>query len=234
MLQLTNIRAGYGHIDVLKDISLEVKSGEIVTLIGANGAGKSTTLLTIAGLLKPRQGQVLYQNCSLIPLAPHEIVQQGISLTPEGRHIFPRLTVQENLLIGSYQKNKNNDAAKLEKIFNYFPLLKERHHQLGGTLSGGEQQMLAIARSLMSEPKLLMLDEPSLGLAPLIVEKIFTILQEINREGTSILLIEQNANQALKIAHRGYVLVTGQITLSGTGKELLHCEEVRRAYLAGV
>lgn len=231
MLQLKNIRAGYGPIDVLKEISLEVNPGEIVTLIGANGAGKSTTLLTIAGLLTPRQGQLLWNNQLLTSLETHEIVKQGICLTPEGRHIFPRLTVKENLLIGSYQKLKNRDAAKLEQVFTYFPLLKERHHQLGGTLSGGEQQMLAIARALMAEPKLLMLDEPSLGLAPLIVEKIFAILQEINRAGMSILLVEQNANQALKIAHRGYVLVTGEITLSGTGEDLLHREEVRRAYL---
>ena len=233
MLQLKNIRVGYGPIDVLKEISLEINAGEIVTLIGANGAGKSTTLLTIAGLLKPHQGQILWNGQPLNSWDTHEIVKQGICLTPEGRHIFPRLTVQENLLIGSYQKLKKRDASKLEQTFVYFPLLKERQKQLGGTLSGGEQQMLAIARALMAEPKLLMLDEPSLGLAPLIVEKIFTILQEINRKGMSILLVEQNANQALKIAHRGYVLVTGHITLNGTGEQLLHHKEVQHAYLGG-
>jgi branched-chain amino acid transport system ATP-binding protein len=231
MLQLINLRAGYGSIDVLHDINLEVRKNEIVTLIGANGAGKSTTLLTISGLLKPRHGQILWHDQPITRLALHEIVQQGICLAPEGRHIFARLTVEENLLIGSYQKSKKGDAQKLEKIFNYFPLLKERYQQLGGTLSGGEQQMLAIGRALMAEPQLLMLDEPSLGLAPLIVEKIFQIIQEINQSGVSILLIEQNANQALKIAHRGYVLATGNITYSGTGDELLHCEEVQQAYL---
>ncbi|MEZ5405852.1 MAG: ABC transporter ATP-binding protein [Verrucomicrobiia bacterium] len=230
MLKLIHLRAGYGPIDVLKDIHLEVKQNEIVTLIGANGAGKSTTLLTITGMLPLRQGQILWHDQPLDKLASHEIVQHGICLAPEGRHIFPRLTVEENLLIGSYQKSKKRDAKKLEKIFNYFPLLKERYHQLGGTLSGGEQQMLAIGRALMGEPQLLMLDEPSLGLAPLIVEKIFQIIQEINQAGVSVLLIEQNANQALKIAHRGYVLANGQ-SLKWFWPRALHCEEVRQAYL---
>ena len=190
MLKLDKVRAGYGPIDVLKEISLHIDSGEIVTLIGANGAGKSTTLLTIAGLVTPRQGSIVWQGSSLLTLPAHIIVKRGICLTPEGRHIFPRLTVKENLLIGSYQKLTKNDSAKLEKAITYFPLLKERQSQLGGTLSGGEQQMLAIARALMSKPTILLMDEPSMGLAPLLVQEIFKIIERINKEeGVTILLV---------------------------------------------
>jgi branched-chain amino acid transport system ATP-binding protein len=231
MLQLTNIHAGYGSNEVLKGIDLEVKEGEIVALLGANGAGKSTTLLTISGLVPLRAGSLHWKGHPLSTESPDHRVHQGLSLCPEGRRIFPRLTVLENLQIGSYTQSKNRDVEKLERIYHYFPVLAERKKQLGGTLSGGEQQMLAIGRALMAEPQLLMLDEPSLGLAPLIVEKIFSIIVEINREGTPILLVEQNAHQALKIAHRGYVLVTGEIQLSGSGESLLSSDEVRRAYL---
>lgn len=231
MLQLTNIHSGYGPNEVLKGINLEVKAGEIVALLGANGAGKSTTLLTIAGVVACRQGEILWKEQQLPANTPDAILNQGICLCPEGRRIFPRLTVLENLLIGSYTHPKSRDSGKLERVYTYFPVLAERQSQLGGTLSGGEQQMLAIGRALMSEPKLLMLDEPSLGLAPLIVEKIFSIIEDINRQGTPILLVEQNARQALRISHRGYVLVTGEIQLSGSGQELLASDEVRRAYL---
>jgi len=231
MLQLSNIHSGYGPNDVLKGLNIQVQSGEIVALLGANGAGKSTTLLTIAGVVPTRQGDILWKGEKLPADSPDAILRQGICLCPEGRRIFPRLTVLENLLIGSYTQPKSRDPEKLERVYNYFPVLAERKSQLGGTLSGGEQQMLAIGRALMSEPRLLMLDEPSLGLAPLIVEKIFSIVADINRQGTPILLVEQNARQALRIAHRGYVLVTGQIQLSGSGTELLASDEVRRAYL---
>jgi branched-chain amino acid transport system ATP-binding protein len=231
MLSLSKLCAGYGPNRVLKNLEIEVGATEIVTLLGANGAGKSTTLLSIAGVLVPSAGTITWKGKPLDPGSPEAALRQGICLCPEGRRIFPRLTVLENLLIGSYALPKRNDAAKLERIFGFFPVLAERRKQLGGTLSGGEQQMLAIGRALMGEPKLLMLDEPSLGLAPLIVEKIFSIIQAINREGTPILLVEQNARQALKVAHRGYVLVTGEIQLQGTGRELLASDEVRRAYL---
>lgn len=231
MLQLQNIHAGYGPIEVLKGIHLEVRPGEIVALLGANGAGKSTTLLTIAGVVPKRAGRLLWQDRDIGGLAPDQVVHRGICLSPEGRHIFPRLTVLENLLVGGYATPRSNPQPKLDRVFGYFPVLAERRKQLGGTLSGGEQQMLAIGRSLMGEPKLLMLDEPSLGLAPLIVEKIFSIIQEINREGIPILLVEQNAHQALRIAHRGYVIVTGEIQLSDTSANLLASDEVRRAYL---
>ncbi len=230
-LQLINVHAGYGPIEVLKGINIEIKSHEIVALLGANGAGKSTTLLTIAGVVQRRAGQVFWQQKPLDASSPDEVLQQGVCLCPEGRHIFPRLTVMENLLIGSYRLSSQGDQKKFERIFEDFPILAERKKQLGGTLSGGEQQMLAIARALMSEPKLLMLDEPSLGLAPLIVEKIFTIIQTINKQGIPILLVEQNAQQALRIAHRGYVMVTGTIQLTDTGENLLKSDEVRRAYL---
>jgi branched-chain amino acid transport system ATP-binding protein len=230
MLKLSNVRAGYGVIEVLKSLNLEVNAGEIVALLGANGAGKSTTLLTIAGVVPVRGGEITWQGAPLTGKAD-AVLRRGICLCPEGRHIFPRLTVKENLISGSLLLPANRNAAKLEEIFAYFPLLKEREHQLGGTLSGGEQQMLAIGRALMGEPKLLMLDEPSLGLAPQIVARIFEIIQQINRKGVPILLVEQNARQALKIAHRGYVIVTGKNQLTGTGAELLASDEVRQAYL---
>jgi branched-chain amino acid transport system ATP-binding protein len=230
MLALEKVCAGYGAIEVLKNLTLEVKPGEIVALLGSNGAGKSTTLLTIAGVVRKRSGRIDWQNAPLAGRAD-EVLRRGICLCPEGRHIFPRLTVQENLLSGAFLRPKKNNGAKLEEIFHYFPLLVERRKQLGGTLSGGEQQMLAIGRALMGEPKLLMLDEPSLGLAPQIVAKIFEIIRQINQKGVSILLVEQNARQALRIAHRGYVIVTGKNQLTGTGSELLASDEVRQAYL---
>jgi branched-chain amino acid transport system ATP-binding protein len=231
MLKLEQVRSGYGAIEVLKNLDLEVGAHEIVALLGANGAGKSTTLLTIAGVVPLRGGRIEWQNEPLPVGRPDAVLRRGICLCPEGRHIFPRLTVMENLISGSLLLPASRNAAKLAEIFEYFPLLAERRQQLGGTLSGGEQQMLAIGRALMGEPKLLMLDEPSLGLAPQIVAKIFEIIQRINRTGVPILLVEQNARQALKIAHRGYVMVTGKNQLTGTGAELLASDEVRQAYL---
>jgi len=231
MLKLDRVHAGYGAIEVLKDLSLEVNAGEIVALLGANGAGKSTTLLTIAGVVPVRQGAITWKNAPLPQGRPDAVLRAGLCLCPEGRHIFPRLTVMENLRSGSLRLPAARDAAKLEEIFAYFPLLAERRGQLGGTLSGGEQQMLAIGRSLMGEPELLMLDEPSLGLAPQIVAKIFEIIRTINKKGVPILLVEQNAQQALRIAHRGYVIITGENSLTGTGAELLASDEVRQAYL---
>ena len=231
MLKLDRVHAGYGAIEVLKDLSLEVNAGEIVALLGANGAGKSTTLLTIAGVVPVREGTITWKNAPLSHGKPDVILRAGLCLCPEGRHIFPRLTVMENLLSGSLRLPAARNGAKLEEIFAYFPLLAERRGQLGGTLSGGEQQMLAIGRALMGEPQLLMLDEPSLGLAPQIVAKIFEIIRAINKKGVPILLVEQNAQQALRIANRGYVIVTGQNSLTGTGAELLASDEVRQAYL---
>jgi len=231
MLKLQNIHAGYGAIEVLKDLSLNVEAGEIVALLGANGAGKSTTLLTIAGVVPVRSGMITWQDAPLPTGKADAVLRQGICLCPEGRHIFPRLTVLENLISGSLLLPANRNPAKLEEIFHYFPLLAERQKQLGGTLSGGEQQMLAIGRAMMGEPKLLMLDEPSLGLAPQIVARIFEIIRQINQKGVPILLVEQNAQQALRIAHRAYVIVTGKNQLTGTGAELLASDEVRQAYL---
>jgi branched-chain amino acid transport system ATP-binding protein len=231
MLQLDRVNAGYGPIDVLKELTLEVRAGEIVALLGANGAGKSTTLLTIAGVVPVRGGAIRWQNEPLPSGRSDAVLRRGICLCPEGRRIFPRLTVLENLISGSLLLPASRNAAKLEQIYAYFPLLAQRRQQLGGTLSGGEQQMLAIGRALMGEPKLLMLDEPSLGLAPQIVARIFEIILQINRTGVPILLVEQNARQALKIAHRGYVIVTGRNQLTGTGAELLASDDVRQAYL---
>jgi len=231
MLKLDQVCAGYGAIEVLKSLTLEVGAGEIVALLGANGAGKSTTLLTIAGVVPVRGGEITWQGAPLPAGKADAVLRQGICLCPEGRHIFPRLTVLENLISGSFLLPSERNAAKLEEIYGYFPLLAERRKQLGGTLSGGEQQMLAIGRALMGEPKLLMLDEPSLGLAPQIVARIFEIIKRINQKGVPILLVEQNARQALKIAHRGYVIVTGRNQLTGTGAELLASDEVRQAYL---
>jgi len=230
MLKLDQVHAGYGAIEVLKNLSLDVGAGEIVALLGANGAGKSTTLLTIAGVVPVRGGQITWQGEPLTGKAD-AVLRKGICLCPEGRHIFPRLTVMENLISGGFLLPADRNAAKLEEIYSYFPLLAERRRQLGGTLSGGEQQMLAIGRALMGEPKLLMLDEPSLGLAPQIVARIFEIIRLINQKGIPILLVEQNARQALLIAHRAYVIVTGRNQLSGTGAELLASDEVRQAYL---
>ena len=231
MLKLHDVHAGYGAIEVLKSLSLEVRPGEIVAVLGSNGAGKSTTLLTIAGVVPVRGGEITWQGEPLPSGKADAVLRRGICLCPEGRHIFPRLTVLENLISGSMLLPAERNPAKLEEIFGYFPLLAERRKQLGGTLSGGEQQMLAIGRSLMSEPKLLMLDEPSLGLAPQIVARIFEIIRLINQKGVPILLVEQNAQQALRIAHRGYVIVTGKNQLTGTGAELLASDEVRQAYL---
>ena len=230
MLALNQVNAGYGAIEVLKSLTLEVRPGEIVALLGANGAGKSTTLLTIAGVVPVRGGSITWNDVPL-PSRADDVLRRGICLCPEGRHIFPRLTVQENLVSGGFLHPASRNPAKLEEIFHYFPLLVERRQQLGGTLSGGEQQMLAIGRALMGEPKLLMLDEPSLGLAPQIVARIFEIIRQINAKGVSILLVEQNARQSLRIAHRGYVIVTGKNQLTGSGADLLASDEVRQAYL---
>ena len=231
MLKLKEVHAGYGAIEVLKSLTLDVRAGEIVALLGANGAGKSTTLLTIAGVVPIRGGEITWQGEPLPAGKADAVLRQGICLCPEGRHIFPRLTVLENLISGGFLLPAGRNTAKLDEIYSYFPILAERRRQLGGTLSGGEQQMLAIARALMGEPQLLMLDEPSLGLAPQIVARIFEIIRRINQKGIPILLVEQNARQALLIAHRAYVIVTGKNQLTGTGAELLASDEVRQAYL---
>jgi branched-chain amino acid transport system ATP-binding protein len=233
LLELRNVETFYRNIKALKGISLTVSEGEIITLIGANGAGKSTTLMTICGIVPPRNGEILFRGKAIQQAAPHEIVIQGISQVPEGRRIFPLLTVSENLTMGAFlRKDKAGIAMDMDYIFTLFPILRERRHQQGGTLSGGEQQMLAISRALMARPCLLLLDEPSLGLAPLMVQLIFQIIQKINTENrTTILLVEQNANMALRIAHRGYVLESGRITMEGTAGSLLSNENVKRAYL---
>jgi len=233
MLELRNVETFYGNIMALKGISLAVSAGEIITLIGANGAGKSTTLMTICGIVPPRSGEILFMGRPLQQREPHEIVSMGISQVPEGRRIFPLLTVNENLDMGAFLRRDRADIARdMEYIFSLFPILKDRRHQQGGTLSGGEQQMLAISRALMARPRLLLLDEPSLGLAPLIVQQIFGMIRKINEENrTTILLVEQNANMALRIAHRGYVMENGRITLQGSAASLLNNEDVKRAYL---
>ena len=234
MLILTNIHTFYGPIEALKGINIEVKQGEIVCLIGSNGAGKSTTLMTISGILKPSSGSIQFEGKTINGIPPHRIVKMGISQVPEGRRIFPKLTVKENLEMGAYTKFKVQSLkfkVQLDKIYELFPVLKERHKQLGGTLSGGEQQMLAIGRALMPSPKLLLLDEPSLGLAPIIVSKIFKTIKEVNREGVTVLLVEQNARAALKLSNRGYVLENGKIILEGKGEDLLSNEQVKKAYL---
>ena len=232
MLKIDNLQVSYGGIRALRGISLEVPDGKIVTLIGANGAGKSTTLRTISGLVKADSGSITYDGQELLGQPIYKILQKGIALVPEGRRVFTNLTVLENLKIGAYLRN---DKAQIEKdldwVYELFPRLKERSWQAGGTLSGGEQQMLAVARALMGKPKVIMMDEPSLGLAPLVVKDIFDIIRQINAQGVTVLLIEQNANMALKIADYAYVLETGKIGLSGTGRELLVNEDVKRAYL---
>jgi branched-chain amino acid transport system ATP-binding protein len=231
MLKLENVHAGYGPIDVLKSISLQVAEAEIVCVLGANGAGKSTTLMTICGVNHCRQGRILFRDKPIQNHPAHEIVSLGISQVPEGRRIFPRLTVRENLEMGAF--HRRDGAEDLDRVFAMFPILQERQSQLGGTLSGGEQQMLAISRALMARPKLLLLDEPSLGLAPLIVAKIFDIIREINAAGTTILLVEQNANMALHVASRGYVLETGRIVLADSARNLMDNEQVKKSYLGG-
>jgi branched-chain amino acid transport system ATP-binding protein len=232
MLELHEIHAYYGNIHALKGLSLRVEKGEIVTLIGANGAGKSTTIRTISGLLHPRHGRITLEGEPIELLQPHRIVQRGVALAPEGRRIFPRLTVLENLEMGAYTRTDVRAVrADLDRILQLFPRLKERGSQPGGTLSGGEQQMLAIGRALMARPRLLLLDEPSMGLAPTMVEVIFRTIQEINRQGTTVLLVEQNALMALEVAHRGYVLQTGQCVLHDTADALLRNEMVRQVYL---
>ena len=234
MLKVENINVYYGAIHALKGISVEVKQGEIVTLIGANGAGKSTILRTISGLLRAKTGDIVFEGNAIGGMAAEEIVRKGISQVPEGRRIFANMTVAENLELGAYIRSDKTGIRKdIDKVFERFPRLGERRAQIAGTLSGGEQQMLAIGRGLMSQPKLMLLDEPSMGLAPLLVKEIFSIIQEINASGTTILLVEQNAHMALSIAHKAYVLETGRITLSGTAKELSESEAVRKAYLGG-
>ena len=234
MLTINDINVFYGAIYAIKGVSLEVNEGEIVTLIGANGAGKSTILRTISGLLKPKTGSIQFEGQEIAGMPAHEIVKTGISQVPEGRRIFAEMTVLENLELGAFtRKDKDGIKADMELVFNRFPRLKERIGQLAGTLSGGEQQMLAMGRALMSRPRLLLLDEPSMGLAPLLIKEIFAIIQDINKTGTTVLLVEQNANMALSIAHRAYVLETGRITLSGDAKELAASDEVRKAYLGG-
>ena len=233
MLELRGVRTYYGNIQALKGIDISVQQGEIITLIGANGAGKSTTLMSICGVVPPREGEITFQGESLVGRDPDQIVAMGISQVPEGRRIFPHLTVKENLDMGALLRNdRAGIKADMEYVYSLFPILAERRNQAGGTLSGGEQQMLAISRALMARPKVLLLDEPSLGLAPLIVQQIFEIISQINKEnGTTIFLVEQNAFQALKVAHRGYVMETGRITLTDSGTALLDNDDVRRAYL---
>ena len=232
MLKIHDLHVSYGGIQALRGINLEVPDGKIVTLIGANGAGKSTTLRTISGLVKAESGSISYDGVELLGLPIYKILEHGIAMVPEGRRILTNLTVLENLKIGAYlRKDKAGIEKDLQWVYSLFPRLQERSWQLGGTLSGGEQQMLAVGRALMSRPKLMMMDEPSLGLAPLVVRDIFEIIKEINRQGVTVLLIEQNANMALKTADYGYVLETGQITLTGTGQELLSNEAVKKAYL---
>lgn len=234
MLKLASIHTSYNNIKALKGIDIEVNKGEIVCLIGSNGAGKTTTLLTISGILKPTSGDIIFEGESLKNIAPHNIVNKGICHVPEGRRIFPRLTVLENLEMGAYTKvrsQKSEVRNNMEMVFVLFPILKERKNQMGGTLSGGEQQMLAIGRALMANPKLLLLDEPSLGLAPIMANKIFKTIKEVNEEGVTILLVEQNAKAALRLSNRGYVLENGMIKLHGSGEDLLHDENVKKAYL---
>ena len=232
ILKIDDINVFYGSIHAIKGVSLEVNEGEIVTLIGANGAGKTTTLHTVSGLLRPRTGSISFCGEDITKIPAHRLVERGLAHCPEGRRVFLQMTVQENLDMGAYIR-RDDFSASLEEVFELFPRLKERRKQVAGTLSGGEQQMLAMGRALMSKPKLLMLDEPSMGLAPILVEQIFDIIKNLHAIGTTILLVEQNAQAALSIADRAYVLETGKITLSGTGAELAKSDEVRKAYLGG-
>ena len=233
ILKVDDINVYYGSIHAIKGISFEVNQGEIVTLIGANGAGKSTTLNTVSGLLKPATGSVTFMDEDLGKVSAHKIVSKGLALVPEGRRVFLQMTVQENLEMGAYTRGAKVPESDLEKGYEQFPRLKERRKQVAGTLSGGEQQMLAMGRALMSNPKLLMLDEPSMGLAPILVEQIFDIIRQLHKDGTTILLVEQNAQAALSVADRGYVLETGKIVTSGTGAELLSSPAIKKAYLGG-
>ncbi|HCM91955.1 MAG TPA: ABC transporter ATP-binding protein [Lachnospiraceae bacterium] len=233
LLSVNDLHVYYGSIHAIKGISFEVNEGEVVTLIGANGAGKSTSLNTVAGLLKPKTGSVMLNDKDIVGTPAHKIVGQGMALCPEGRRIFQQLTVRENLEMGAYTKDGSALDKDLDMVYEYFPRLKERYKQIAGTLSGGEQQMLAMGRALMSHPKILMLDEPSMGLAPILVDQIFDIIKKLHEKGKTILLVEQNAQMALSVADRGYVLETGRIVTIGTGKELLHNDMVRKAYLGG-
>ncbi len=233
VLKVENLHVYYGSIHAIKGVSFEVGEGEIVTLIGANGAGKSTTLNTVGGLLKPREGTIEFEGKSILGVAPHKVVSEGMALCPEGRRVFAQLSVKENLEMGAYTRPASEIPETLEKVYEQFPRLKERETQMAGTLSGGEQQMLAMGRALMSKPRLLMLDEPSMGLAPILVDQIFEIIETLNKAGTTILLVEQNAQMALSIAHRAYVLETGRIVNTGTGKDLLNDDSVKKAYLGG-
>ena len=233
LLKVNNLHVYYGAIHAIKGITLEVNEGEIVTLIGANGAGKSSTLNTIAGLLKPRHGSIAFDGVPVDGTAASKMVYKGLSLCPEGRRIFQQMTVRDNLMMGGYSRPNDELALSMEHVFSFFPRLKEREKQIAGTLSGGEQQMLAMGRALMSKPKLMMLDEPSMGLAPILVEQIFDIIRELNQSGTTILLVEQNAQMALSVANRAYVLGTGKITISGDAADVLADDRVREAYLGG-
>ena len=234
LLEISGVHTFYGHIEALHGVNVTIRKGEIVTLIGANGAGKSTLLMTICGTPQARMGSIRFDGADITRLPTFEIMRKGIAQSPEGRRIFPRMTVIENLQMGAVTADPTHFDADLDRVMTLFPILRQRQGQRGGTLSGGEQQMLAIARALMSRPRLLLLDEPSLGLAPLIVKQIFSVIREINKEqGVTVFLVEQNAFHALRLAHRGYVMVNGQIALSGTGKELLANPEVRAAYLEG-
>ncbi len=233
MLSVRDLNVFYGSIHAVKGVSFEVEQGEIVTLIGANGAGKSTTLNTIAGLLEPESGCIDFEGESLLGIPAHKMVRRGVALCPEGRRIFQDMTVRENLEMGAFTRTDAESLEMRTQVYENFPRLKERRMQAGGTLSGGEQQMLAMGRALMSRPKLIMLDEPSMGLAPLLVQEIFDIIEDLNKHGVTILLVEQNASMALSIAHRAYVLETGRVTMSGDANELLHDERVRKAYLGG-
>ncbi|MFV0557433.1 MAG: ABC transporter ATP-binding protein [Enterococcus sp.] len=233
MLKVDELSVHYGMIQAVHDVSFEVKTGEIVSLIGANGSGKTTILRTISGLIRPSAGQITFEECTITKEAPQKIVAAGLSQVPEGRHVFSGLTVQENLEMGAFLRKDQQVKKDYEQVFEKFPVLKERRNQDAATLSGGEQQMLAMGRALMSKPKLLLLDEPSMGLAPIFIKEIFSIIQEIQKQGTTILLIEQNAKMALTIANRGYVLETGRVVLEGSGQELLASEAVKKAYLGG-
>ena len=233
MLKVENINCYYGAIHAVKDVSFEVKSGEIITLIGANGAGKSTILKTISGMMRSKTGSITFEGNNISSKPEHKLIREGLSHVPEGRRIFLQLTVEENLAMGAYTKPRSSISGNIARVYDIFPRLKERRRQIAGTLSGGEQQMLAIGRAIMAEPKLIMMDEPSMGLAPLLVNQIFEIIIELNKQGTTILLVEQNARMALKIASRAYVLETGRIVLSGSSDALLSDDSVKRAYLGG-